>query len=518
MQTLLSKRLLALYFPELPLDILRRRDDSRLWGPFAIAMRLHNAERIVLPNASALQCGVVPDMTLADACAVCPNLLTEPRDKLRESRLLLALHKWADRFSPRISVDTPDGLMLDVTGCAHLFGGEDQLAEAILEDCEAMTIKAQLAIANTRRAARSFAKIISDQKFISDPDNERTEFKNLPISALELDTAIETELDKLGIVMVGDLARFKSSELARRFSVYLPKALDELFGYRHDPVVPSASPKVFAASMSLPEEISHTEGLMHILKRLTERVCTRLSNEGYAARGFALFLRCVDGQKRECRIGFARANRDVTSILRQFAKPVETLQFDFGVEWLRLLALEPELFVSTQIKAGDAAQANSDSLDQTLTTLGNRLGFDRLYHPISRPGHQPEREFGFTSIVDTHPPEPAEEQTYPRPERIFNPYPLHTEEAGHPPKQFRFKGKDYRLISAKGPERIAPYSWDDTHIPDAIFLRDYWRIRAEDFHKAHRLFWLMCFPHHPEKGWYLCGEFIMEPKLELIRC
>ena len=476
-----------------------------------------NAERVLCANGLAVDAGVRAGQSVTNAMAICPDLLCEPQDAYREARLLAALHVWADRFSPRVAIDAPDGLVLDVTGCAHLFGGEPALAEGVLEGVEDLKVTARIGLANTRRAARGFARFSGEPILITDPELEGAAVARLPVAALELDAEVEGDLRRLGVATVGDLARFKSSELARRFSVYLPTALEELRGHRHDPVVPSAAPQTFAARMSCPEEISRSDHVMAILERLAERLCRRLEDSGFAARGFALHLRCVDAARHELRIGFASPTREVAPILRQFARPVEGLRMEFGAEQFRLVALDPEAFAPTQLQAGDAVEATRDALDQTLTTLGNRLGFDRLSRPVAGPDHPPEREAAFAAVVDARDAVDRPHRAYPRPEIVLAPHAVFIETAGHPPRAFRYLGETFRLVSARGPERVAPFAWDAARHAHQARVRDYWRVRVEGRDGCLRLFWMMCFAHHPGEGWYLCGEFLREPRLELVR-
>lgn len=475
-----------------------------------------NAERVQCVNAAALHAGVRPGLSVTDAYAICPDLLTEPADPVREARLLSALHVWSDRYSPRVSVDPPDGLTLDVTGCAHLFGGEEPFVTLVRQEAEDLSMTVRLALANTRRAARGFSRFGGSPTVVTDPERERDAVARLPIAALDLDPTVETDLRRVGVETVGDLSRFKSSELARRFSVRVPTALDEIYGRRFDPIVPSAKPPVFAARMTLPEEIARVDAVMAVLERLAERVCARLHERGYGARGFALSLRCVDGATHDLTVGFATPCRSVAPILRQYARPIESLRLDFGAEWFRLVALHAEVFSETQLKAGDAAEANRDAVAQTLTTLGNRLGFDRLVRPIAGFDHAPERETSFAPLVDQSTWPKADHHAYPRPEIVFAPYRLHVVCEGRPPQAFRYKGEDFATVSVKGPERVAPLAWDVPRHPAEARLRDYWRVGVTGASGDPRLFWLMYFPRHPDEGWYLCGEFLHEPRLDLV--
>lgn len=479
-----------------------------------MTQRRGSTDRVLCINAAAFAASVRQGTTLTDAQAICPDLLTEPQDTLRESKLLSALHIWADKFSPRISIDPPDGLVLDVTGCAHLFEGEREMSELIVREAEKLNMTARIGIANTRRAARGFARQGESDIMISDAEREHVQVDALGVDALELDKRVEDDLRKLGVKTIGDLRRFKSSELARRFSVRLPAALDELRGHRSDPIVPQAAPPTFAARMTLPDPIARIDDVVSILERLAERVCRRLDEKGYAARGFEMTVHCVDTGEHFRSIGFATPSRDVAPILRQFQRPLETIKLEFGADQFRLKALDTEVFRHTQLKAGDAMEAQQDAIDQTLTTLGNRLGFDRLRSPRAGSGHTPELETDFIPVVDQGPGEIANDLVnYPRPEIVFHPEYLRIEAPGLPPARFTWRGTTYDLARAKGRERISPIPWDD---PQTIFeaqTRDYWRAKTA----CGRLFWLMTFAQPSELDWFICGEFLREPRLSLLR-
>lgn len=502
------RRHLALHVPQLPLDRWRRREDIRLTGPFAVTDTLKSAERLVCINDPARAAGVKPGQSLTDARAICPDLLTEPRDILQQDRLLSSLHRWADRYSPRISLIAPDGLVLDITGCAHLFGGEEPLARAMLESLADLKVTARIGIANTQAAARGFARFGRQLISRSDPFKEAQQVGQLPLGALGLDAKIEEELARLGVKTIADLSQFKSSELARRFSVRLPLALDAIRGHRPDPVVPSAAPLAFAAQMTLPEPIAHKEAIQDILRRLSERVCSRLQDKQYAARGFHLTVRCVEAGNQSLRIGFSSPDRSPKAILRQFERPLDTLSLPFGADWFRLQALDTQIFKPQQIILGDKSARDQQALDQTLTTLGNRLGFDRINHPISAPFHSPEREHGAKPVVDARKstPKPISgiEHLHPRPALCFRPERLHVIRPGRPPKDFQWRKDRFFIVKAEGPERIAPVWWDNPPSWLEAQLRDYWRVSTQ----GGRQLWLLTCPQAPDQGWFCAGEFI----------
>lgn len=496
--------------PQLPLDRWVRRDDPRLCGPFAVTATSKGAERLICINAYAAKARVKPGQSLTDATAVCPDLLTEPQHALGEARLLKSLHRWADRFSPRVSIFEPDGLALDITGCAHLFGGERKLATKMLEGLTDLNIVARIGIANTKTAARGFARFGDEPITLSDPRYETEQTGQLPLDTLDLGASAYADLRKLGIRTIDDLSRFKSSELARRFSVRLPFALDALRGHRPDPVVPTAAPRVFAAQMTLPDPIGLRDDVTEVLRRLAERVCSRLNEAQYAARGFRLTVRCVDTGDHHLSIGFSSPARDPKAILRQFTRPLDSLVLTFGADWFRLLALDTEVFTPVQIVMGDEGAQAQAALEQTLTTLGNRLGFDRVRRPVSHPSHAPEREHGATAVVDAKPEAPrkpnkgASRHIHPRPTLSICPERLHIIAPGRPPRDFQWRKNRFVLTAFDGPERLSPIWWDTPDTWLSGELRDYWRVTVE----SGRRLWLLTCPTKPDLGWFCAGEFL----------
>lgn len=512
MRSRVSRRYLAVWFPQLPLDRWIRREDPRLDGPFAVTARQANADRILCANAAALQCGVRMGQSFADASAVCPDLLTEPCDPVSETRLLSALHKWADRFSPRVALQSPDRLMMDVSGMMAVFGSEAALAEQLHNDLSDLRMVARIGIANTKMAASGFARFGAAPIHITEPDKEMCAVANLPIAALDLDIVVTQDFRRLGVKTIGDLAPFKSSELARRFSVRVPEALDALRGHRHDPLVPSATPPIFSASQTLPEPVGRIEGITAILAQLAERICSQLTEAGRAARGFRLTVRCVDTGDHDLEIGFSTPMRDVRPILRQFQKPLEGLKIEFGADGFRLLALSVELFRPIQADLQDTASQSEAALQQTVTTLLNRLGADRIRRPVALPGHTPETEHGSLEAVEAQgldllPHTPTDLMRYPRPELMWAPDYIGVGKPGHPPKRFTYKGQIYDLLRARGPERISPVWWREPTTRLSAHTRDFWRATTIEG----RCFWIMSCADAPDLGWFCCGEFLVEP-------
>jgi len=257
--------------------------------------------------------------------------------------------------------------------------------------------------------------------------------------------------------------------------------------------------------MNLPDLVGLLDDVTAVVERLAERICSRLHKEAYAASGFELTVRCVDTGNHYLSIGFAGPVRDTASILRQFRRPLNDLKLTFGADWFRLAALNTAIFKPTQIVIGNEAARAEAAIDQTLTTLGNRLGFDRVRRPISVLSHIPELEHSSCEAVAAKTTsKPPDRYLHPRPERAIRPERLHIIKPGRPPRDFQWRQDRFALTGAEGPERIAPIWWDAPESWLAGELRDYWRART----KSGRKFWLMNCPQKPDLGWFCAGEFI----------
>ena len=509
----LSRRHLSVWCPRLALDIWRRREDPRLQGPFAVTLRVGGAERIHRAGDRAQDAGVRDGESVTDARAVCPDLLCEPCDPVREASLLAAIRTWCDRFAPRVALEPPDGLTLDVTGCAHLFGGERALAEAVRDGLAALHVAARIGVANTPLAARGFARHGREPITVTDPEAEVSAIASLPIAALGVESEAERTLARLGLHTVADLSALSSSQLARRVSVRVPDALHRLRGERADPIVPSAMARPVSASRRLAEPVRHLEPIQHVLEALVHRVCADLKARGKAARRFHLDVFHANGRPEPIEVGFARPTREVAAITRQFTRPLDALRLPFGADRFRLVAHDVELFAHVQADLSSWPAEVEGALDQTLTTIGNRVGFDRLLRPVAGRGHAPEAEHLVREALSSRLAKSCEALAYyPRPERVWTPERVRVEVAGNPPLRFTWRGQEVATRRADGPERVCPEWWRDGHDMFSRRVRDYFRITTEDG----RTLWLMTFAS-PAQGarpeWFCCGEFLLPPRV-----
>src|SRR5579872_628346 len=156
-----SRRILALWLPRLPTDRLIRGEPSRSETPLIVSHKTNNALYVYGLNRPAQRLGLYKGQPLANARAMVQPLAIEPADEKADAALLERIADWCDRFTPLVTLDTPDGLLLDITGAAHLFGGEAALLAAVTRQIAGLGLAVQGAIAGTSLAARALARFAS---------------------------------------------------------------------------------------------------------------------------------------------------------------------------------------------------------------------------------------------------------------------------------------------------------------------------------------------------------------------
>ena len=152
------RRILSLWFPRLAAEDVLRAAPGLSEAPLAVVGELGNLRQITSLSLAASARGLSRGQALAEALTLCPDLVTSPADPDRAAQLLAALRRWAGRFSPWVAEEGDDALLIDLTGCAHLFGGEAALFAQIHDDCADLGFSLCAAIADTPGAAWALAR------------------------------------------------------------------------------------------------------------------------------------------------------------------------------------------------------------------------------------------------------------------------------------------------------------------------------------------------------------------------
>jgi protein ImuB len=499
------KRYLSVWFPEWPLDRLRR---VRWHGkpspvarpakppPFVLHEKLAHGLTVAAANTTAGAAGIHAGMRFSDARACLPNLIAEEIDREEDARALSLLARWMTGFSPVVAVDGLDGVLLETTGCDHLFGGETAMAARLAERLTRTGYGHRIALASTPGAAQALARYAAAEGApqILPPGAERAGLEDLPTQALRLSPEAATLLRRFGLTRIGQLYGIDRKALARRFqsrraadAVCL--RLDQALGLRAEPMVPLRPPPDYQARLPCPDPLTQGAGLEAGLQQLTQALCADLSDKGVGARHFVFSAFHSDGQVSEASAQAARPVRTPDHILRLFREKIGTINPGFGIDLLLLEARRTgPMNVGSRPLSGDLAGSAVDeiALSALADRINARLGDGTVSLTRCEARHAPdkaERRMPFTGeLAPAAPAMPASEA--PRPVRMLD-WPERVDVIAQvpdgPPLNFIWRRVMRRVVRSDGPERISPEWW--TYLPDTDAkpaplprTRDYYRI------------------------------------------
>lgn len=482
---------MSLYFPRLASDrALRVRPVE---GPFALTLRQSNANRLHCLNHEAEAQGLQRGMSHSDARAFCPELQSRPANPEEEQRFLHALRRWALRYCPWVGIEGGDGLVLDVTGSAHLFGGEAGMLADMRQRLARAGLSVRIGLADTRGAAWALAH---HDEGVAPPGDMLAVLADLPVAALRLEPEADVALQRLGLRTIGDLAAAPRAPLARRFGRGPLMRLDQALGSQPEQVTPLAEPPHYGVRLTLPEPIGLTADVMAGTQRLLTSLCEKLKMQEMGARTLMLSLSRVDQESQQVELRLARPMRDPHRILPLFERGVGAVEAGFGIDRLRLQATQVEPLPVRQIS--HVVGQGKDGLDDLITRIGTRIGLENIQRFLPADSHIPERSFLIAPAAWSE-PEQGWASLRPRPLRLFPPEAI----AGigtRPPARFRWRRMSLSVGQVTGPERIAPEWWlEDESWRSGV--RDYWQVET----RQGRRLWLFHTPQAP--GWFVQGEF-----------
>ncbi|HEX3407076.1 MAG TPA: DNA polymerase Y family protein, partial [Caulobacteraceae bacterium] len=430
--------------------------------------------------------GLYVGQKATDAMALVPELVTADADPAGDLAALEALVLWCVRYSPAVAADPPDGVLLDVTGVAHLWGGEAAMLDDLLERLARQDIPARGAVAGSAGAAWALARGAEDRT-IAPPEGEAELLAPLAVTCLRLEPETAAQLVRLGIARVGQLAALPRDQLARRFGRQTLNRLDQALARAEEALIFQRPATPWFARLAFAEPISAPEDLARASGDIAERLCARLTVEGRAARRFELAYHRLDGRAERRVVGLSLPGRDPKPIVRLFAPMLETVDPGFGIEVVTLAAEGVEASPERQIALQSVGEvAVEDGLAPLVDRLANRLGEARVWRAEAYPSYIPERAVVRKAAIGAA-LSPAERHAWakerPRPVRLFaRPEPIEATAPipDDPPVFFRWRGRIRRVRRAEGPERLAEEWWrrppGETGVAD---VRDYYRVEDE---------------------------------------
>jgi protein ImuB len=505
-----NRRYLAIWFPFLPADRLRRQPPPEFveTRPFAFVEKVKGALRLAAVDKQAQALGLAPGLALADARARVPELLAFDCDPHADRQLLERIAHSCLRYTPMVAVEPPDGLMLDIAGCTHPFGGEEELARDVERRCATIDMTVRVALANSSAAARALSR-----------HGMANEVRRLPVAALELEPEATEGLIRAGLKTIGEMAARPMAGLAARFGGEAVDRLQHLLGEVERPIVPIHPPAPVVAERRFAEPIAKTEYALAVLGELATEAAEQLEERKCGGRRFhATFFRS-DGLARALSVETGQPTREPGNVIRLFQERVEGLSdpidpgFGFDLIRLDVPLIEPLAAAQLKLEGGAAGEVQVAALIDRLST---RLGRGRVQKLMAADSHIPEQAQLALPAIEARQPTSAWQvsatgEPPARPIHLFDPpqqIEVIAEVPDGPPHRFRWRRTLHEVRRFEGPERIAAEWWrrKDGAVDRAGLTRDYYRV--ED--ARGRRFWIFrhgLYEEKPDPRWYLHGLF-----------
>lgn len=490
----------------------RTGDAARDRPPLVIVEKQKGAMRLVAISREARRAGLSTGLTLADARARIPDLWVEQADFRADAALLDAIAEDCDRFTPVVMVDAPDGLMLDITGGGHLFGGERELRAALSRRLARAGMHVRTVIAGAPDTARALARF--GQVAIVAPGEEAAAVRGLPVAALGLAEKDRLVVSRAGLKTVGAVAERPSQLFSARFGEEMTLRLRRLQGLAPAPLTPRRAVPLLWTERRFPEPIGRTEDVEAALAELAAEACDQLFERREGGRVFEASFHRADGAVRRIDVETGRPLRDPAVVMRLFRERMEALADPldpgFGFDLVRLALPATDSLVALQ-GGLDGRAVEADAVADLADRLSTRFGPERVLRFAPEDTHDPARAAhavpaSFNPMTSLVWPSPEAGEPPLRPLHMLDPpQPVSVAMAeipDGPPRRFTWRRKRHDIVRAEGPERIAPEWW---RAPDDV-TRDYYRVEDGEG----RRFWLFRAGAYGEgagPAWYVHGVF-----------
>lgn len=484
----MGQRFLAIWFPYLITDRFSARQPQLKSHSFVLAVPEHGRMVIKALNPAAAVNGIANGMVVADARALLPSLKVFDYHCI-EHETLYKIAVWCLRYTPVVSITLPDGLMLDVSGCPHLWGGELPYLKEVITRLNHYGYHARAAIADTPGAAWAIARYGKNRAII-EPGQQLKALLPLPPAALRIEATTAEKLEKLGLHQIAQLTNIPRSALRRRFGPLLITRLNQAFGQQPEPVEPIKPAIVWQERLPCPEPIATARGIELALEKLLNTICTRLAKEEKGVRTCVFTCYRTDGNLQQLKIETNRPSRNSRHLFKLFELKIATLQPGLGFEVFVLEAPVTENLSAEQeaLWAANAAK-HETAVAELLDKIAVKLQSGTICRYLPAEHYLPERCFKKAASLQEQPatqwprglPRPLHLLPLPQPVKVLVALP------DYPPMAFYYNGQHHKIIKADGPERIEQEWWlQQGYYRDYYCLEDeeglrYWLFRLGDY-------------------------------------
>lgn len=337
----MQKRYAVIWFRFLKTDYWIRKNPSYSGKPLVMYTIDHGRMIISAAVASVWVQGIGKGTVVADAKAIIPGLLAVQDEPLKYESVLQKIAAWFIRYSPNVSINNEDDIVLDATGCTHLWGGEERYLRDIHTRLEKIGYKVHIAIADTIGVAWACAHFYDEITVV--PSGQQQQYLSiLPPSALRIDPLTNEKLVKLGLKQIGLLYNISSASLRRRFGICFIERLQQALGYIDEPFVSIIPGAVFVERLECFDPVLTRPGIEIALEDLLQKICVRLKNEGQGIRKAVFKIFTVENAEAFIEVGTNQSSVDSYHLFKLFELKIEKLEPGLGIELFVLQVLHWE--------------------------------------------------------------------------------------------------------------------------------------------------------------------------------
>jgi protein ImuB len=501
----MQRRFVSIWFRQLLADwqLIRRPELAEV--PFVFAAHDHGRMTITAVSPSAAGFGVEVGMRAADGKAICPGLEVLDDKSDRPRNLLRGLGEWCVRYSPVVSIDEfgMDGLLLDVSGCTHLWGGEREYLKEIVSRLAGKGYTVRVAIADTPGAAWAVSHYGKVTPLIPVGGHPEALLGLVP-EALRLEQPVLARLAKLGFYQIKSFIGMPRSVLRRRFGEDFLLRLGQALGTEAEVLIPLQVPVPFSERLACLEPIKTKAGIEIAITNMLESLCKRMQTEGKGLRTGVLSGYRIDGKVVQIAIGTSGATHSVSHLFKLFQLKIDQIRPGLGIELFVLDAPKVDDVEVPQEQLWTSRPGLDDqSVIRLLDRVAGKIGPQVIHRYLPATRYWPERAVLQARSVTERPatewrlekPRPTELLKRPDPIEVMAVIP------DHPPVFFIYQGVRHQVVKADGPERIEREWWLDQGEH-----RDYYQVEDDQG----RRYWLFRSGHYGEDQryrWFIHGFF-----------
>ncbi len=499
----MNKRYVSIWFRFLKTDWFAKQKDYPEETPFVLVKQDHGRKLICAGNSIALQQGIDHGMVLADARAIYPSLIVEDDVPDLSLRLLNKLAEWGIRYSPFVALDPPDSLLIDASGCAHLWGTEQSYLNNIISGFNKLGYQTRAAIADTIGAAWGAARFSSNGTVV-DAGAQLSALLPLPPQALRLEPGQIDLLHKLGLRRIAQFIHMPRPALRRRFGKQILQRIDQATGAEEELIESIIPVEPYQERLPCLEPISTATGIEIALQKLLDVLCARLQKEQKGLRQAIFKGYRIDGKTVSIAIGTHRPSSNPKHLFKLFSLKIDQIEPDLGIEVFLIEAKKIEQAPPFQEQIwSTACGLENIQLAELIDRIAGRVGENNIHRFLPDEHYWPERSIKKAISLDEKPStewrtdRPRPTILLPNPEFIEVTAPI----PDYPPMLFRYKGILHKIKRADGPERIEQEWWlqQGQH-------RDYYYVEDEEG----RRYWIFRLGHYDADKtyqWFIHGFF-----------